>query len=376
MKLTEEKLINDLLFSRNQLLYQNGHPKLLEILRHTFENLSDKIFIVDWIPEQGEDIFTVLIDAEKIIIVELSKTEEELPLIKVLPIGEYYKKYRLSKIDKRKIETAINLTNNISKSRKEVAYMHNQNLLQTLTTPIEYLKLLHQYEDGPGYVENNNEYWDMIPEYIGAKCPICGEEYREKIDCYSLRNWLFGAQFNIFSEKSPKKVCEHYFFTENFLHLNGNEPQVNDTEIDYQSTLPPEVPYIQTPILSNDSSCRVVFHSLPISRIEGDEFVPRYSLFMLSYFVEPSEKEKLIRILGSYGNNPDRRTFTPGPGNEDDKEKRKLWRDLKHWVKKGKLYWLEPDNPDLPLKNSPVEDFPYAKIKGNHSSQQYPKEED
>ncbi|KAB2866372.1 MAG: hypothetical protein F9K46_02465 [Anaerolineae bacterium] len=38
--------------------------------------------------------------------------------------------------------------------------------------------------------------------------------------------------------------------------------------------------------------------------------------------------------------------------------------DLTQWVRKGKLWWLDLDRDDLPLRNSPVEEFPYADIKG------------
>jgi hypothetical protein len=40
------------------------------------------------------------------------------------------------------------------------------------------------------------------------------------------------------------------------------------------------------------------------------------------------------------------------------------WWDLPLWVKRKKLYWLDPNSPDLPLKSEPVEDFPYADIQG------------
>ena len=37
---------------------------------------------------------------------------------------------------------------------------------------------------------------------------------------------------------------------------------------------------------------------------------------------------------------------------------------MPYWVKKGKLHWLDLDDPALPLKSGPVSDFPYAGIQG------------
>lgn len=38
--------------------------------------------------------------------------------------------------------------------------------------------------------------------------------------------------------------------------------------------------------------------------------------------------------------------------------------DLLHWVREGKLWWLDLDQDDLLLINSRAKKFPYANIKG------------
>jgi hypothetical protein len=36
--------------------------------------------------------------------------------------------------------------------------------------------------------------------------------------------------------------------------------------------------------------------------------------------------------------------------------------DLRYWVQRGKLKWLDLSSPDLPLKSGPAEDFPYIEF--------------
>ncbi len=38
--------------------------------------------------------------------------------------------------------------------------------------------------------------------------------------------------------------------------------------------------------------------------------------------------------------------------------------DLRYWVERGKLHWLDLDDPTLPLKSGPANEFPYAGIQG------------
>jgi hypothetical protein len=39
--------------------------------------------------------------------------------------------------------------------------------------------------------------------------------------------------------------------------------------------------------------------------------------------------------------------------------------DLRYWVTQGKLAWLDPIDPALPLRPGPPEAFPYADIVGH-----------
>jgi hypothetical protein len=98
-------------------------------------------------------------------------------------------------------------------------------------------------------------------------------------------------------------------------------------------------------------------HTLPICRPEGQQFAPRYSLYIITYYSENPD-EMLNRrwqaarawstlLLPTYF--PDQAEIF----------------DLARWVRVGKLQWLDLLDPSLPLRTGPVALFPYVNIKGS-----------
>ncbi|MGE0085426.1 MAG: hypothetical protein AB7S75_13510 [Desulfococcaceae bacterium] len=80
------------------------------------------------------------------------------------------------------------------------------------------------------------------------------------------------------------------------------------------------------------------------------------------YYAPEKHKEELLDRLRNYEPDIERHSFFVWPfkkGTDSD-----LWWDLPYWVKQGKLFWLESDNPGLPLKKGTVEEFPYGNISG------------
>ena len=105
----------ELLQSKEKLLSGKNSAELLSALRANFPDLTDNVFIVGWIPEQGEDIFTVLVDGDKVVEVEISRTSPaENPVsFDVLTVQEYLKQNpALSKTTRRKLDAAIQLSQN------------------------------------------------------------------------------------------------------------------------------------------------------------------------------------------------------------------------------------------------------------------------
>lgn len=109
---------DDLIRSRDDLLYRDSNPHLLAALRSICPDLSDNVFVVHWIPEQGENIYTVLVDGTKVVEVEISRMEgvKNPVSVEVITLQEYFRRYpRLSKVLRRKLDAAIKL----SKTGKE-----------------------------------------------------------------------------------------------------------------------------------------------------------------------------------------------------------------------------------------------------------------
>lgn len=107
------KLSDELEHSRKELLSGRSNPQLLAALKANIPALSDNVYVLDWIPEQAEDIFTLLIDGYHIVEVELSRLAPMEPPIsfKVSELGTYLNcRPQLGKTMRRRLEVAIKLS--------------------------------------------------------------------------------------------------------------------------------------------------------------------------------------------------------------------------------------------------------------------------
>lgn len=235
--------------------------------------------------------------------------------------------------------------------------------LQILTTPSEYLAVWRELEKGRKKVMDMSEaYWQQIPRYLIARCPLCGGKYEESLDTYTLRRWVRAAMGDyVFWHGSAPSRCEHFVRAHHFINLNGLMPSISPSELDWSKMLSSEVPHVMANLLTDDVESYVVMHALPICRIEGNQFVPRYSLYMLTYYAPESNIEPLLDRLRHY--EPDEckvELLARPPGGPEGE----TWWDLPRWVKAKKLLWLDPDDTDLPLRAGPIEAFPYSNIDG------------
>ncbi|MGE8567936.1 MAG: hypothetical protein ACN6PV_15790 [Achromobacter sp.] len=99
----------DLLSSMASMFSGGTNPLLLAALKTAFPWLSFAL-IVNWIPEQAEDIYWVLIDLNRIATVEIPRSSNDVigVSVEVLDIN-IYKERRLSIDSRRKLEAAIEL---------------------------------------------------------------------------------------------------------------------------------------------------------------------------------------------------------------------------------------------------------------------------
>ncbi len=222
-------------------------------------------------------------------------------------------------------------------------------------SPTEYEVLCDPFRDGrgdhsPPYRDNEQtrHFWKHIPEYVTGRCPLCGACDTEPLDTYgNLHSW--GHSEESFYRNAQRHIgCEHFVGVQTFIHLNGIV--LNK----YSGS--PEIPYVMPIFLAHDPESHAVIHCLPICRVEEERFVPRYLAFMLTYYsLEPQALFDENAKRWEPGMGMVRRMF---PWESDN--------NLSHWVTRGRLWWLDldQDQDDLPLRNEPVEEFPYANIEG------------
>ena len=104
---TEARYRAELILSRDELFKKNGAPRLLKILRTNYPDL-DSAFVLHWIPEQGEDIYEILINEHEIIAVEISRTKMSDCVARTISVGEFLSQTR-SKQKKIKLAVALDL---------------------------------------------------------------------------------------------------------------------------------------------------------------------------------------------------------------------------------------------------------------------------
>ncbi|MCP4544177.1 MAG: hypothetical protein GY832_44260 [Chloroflexi bacterium] len=107
---------------------------------------------------------------------------------------------------------------------------------------------------------------------------------------------------------------------------------------------------------------------VPICRVEEGRFIPRYSLYIITYY----SSDPQLSYAHRWKNWKQEHHFPPFVRtpifSDSDQE---TWWDLVSWVKKGRLMWMDPDDPNLPLRTGPVESFPYVNIIGSRTSVTY-----
>lgn len=224
----------------------------------------------------------------------------------------------------------------------------------------EYVALLEPFRTFAGIDrlpyrddEDARRFWKYVPTCTIARCPLCGIAYTEQVNIYNMRNvWTLGNKPRIFQHQS---FCEHFVGAQGFIHLNGvipNHPYRGGSE----------VPYVMPIFLPDDPESYAVMHCLPVCRAEGNVFVSRYLLFTVTYYSQSPRTLQQKRDEERF--EPD---MKPLPRmyswREVDGVNQEAW-DLVRWVSEGKLWWLDLDRDDLPLRSGPAAAFPYANIEG------------
>lgn len=110
-RLADKEIEEGLERSRQSLLAGSGAPGLIEALRERIPTMSDNVYVFTWIPEQGEDLYDVLLDGMTVAHVEVPRPG--LPgqvVVDVMSLSRYRYLHRAqTKMVRRKLEAAIRL---------------------------------------------------------------------------------------------------------------------------------------------------------------------------------------------------------------------------------------------------------------------------
>lgn len=104
---TEQELREQLIESNHLLFKSEEKKKLIEIIKILHPEMTTA-YILDWIPEQGEDIYKILINDNLILEIELDRLNNEFePIVDTQTIPQYLQ--GLSKPGQIKLAVALDL---------------------------------------------------------------------------------------------------------------------------------------------------------------------------------------------------------------------------------------------------------------------------
>lgn len=109
-KITDQDLEKNLLDTQKDLYDGKLGTELLRVLKDNFPT-ADSAYILQWIPEQDEDIFWILIKPSIVSIIEVPRSSNHLmskSTFRVMTTDDYLKR-RLTPKTKRKVNLAVKL---------------------------------------------------------------------------------------------------------------------------------------------------------------------------------------------------------------------------------------------------------------------------
>ena len=246
-------------------------------------------------------------------------------------------------------------------------YQATKRLLQATFSPQSYRLILAKYQRGQIVTcfsadLAGPEYWSVLPTYLVARCPFCASTYTSAIDTHSLTGWAPHPEDyrSVYDDGHQQIGCDHFVGVQTFVNLLGQMP----VELSYYSSHL-DVPFVTPTLIPFDLPTVAVMHSLPICRIERDEFMPRYVVYMITYYALEPLALRVRRRAENEATVANDATFHPTllyTNNEAAAHPETF--DLARWVSHNKLKWLDLSSPELLLKDGPAYDFPYTNIEG------------
>ncbi len=191
-------------------------------------------------------------------------------------------------------------------------------------------------------------YWGALPRTTFAHCPFCLTPFHCTADSFSLAGWgsegvTLASEF--YHNPGPVSVrpwCRHFVGIHQFINLHNVVP----TELTNRPNPSAEVPYLNPGFFRSDFTTYAVLQAQPICRVEGDQFVPRYTVFSLTYFAD--DPRGLLRVHYAEqhawaGNDPEfyASALALPPGKTLDIRLDEMFYDLPHWALSNRLGWVD-----------------------------------
>jgi hypothetical protein len=108
--MTEQALIDELQSGRARLLADESAGGLLHAIRRRLLTITNNLYILRWIPEQGEDLYDVLVDGTSVAHVEIPRGGNRETVFELSPVEAYQRRAAsLTKTDRRKLQVAMQL---------------------------------------------------------------------------------------------------------------------------------------------------------------------------------------------------------------------------------------------------------------------------
>jgi hypothetical protein len=193
-----------------------------------------------------------------------------------------------------------------------------------------------------------NEYKESVPIIPLSRCPFCQQVIHHSLDTYDLDGLWWNYRGSVRPDYYQNTVCPHYLQISGAVHLSRPIKS-----IPMLVSPGPEVPFV-LPRLLEKGSVRAVIYSIEVGKHQA------YPIF---YFTE-SKKHK-FELFNSWGDNyyeweneEGKLIFDLTPETERHYDFK-----LESWIKNGKLFWINPGDIELKLRND-VEDCPYLNLPG------------
>ncbi len=239
------------------------------------------------------------------------------------------------------------------RARRDTATARVEELLRLLGQDKPSMPFAKRYALMNELERTQTAYYEVLPVLTLGVCPVCGTPTRWAIDTWGL-DGLWWAEHHRGVPPGPQS-CPHLRVITGAVSLQGKQPR----GVRFSYSHPgPEVPYVVPTMLTLPGMVAVV-RSMPMAN--------GYLAYPLTYYSpEPPPRALLVPWWG-------RRiaTTSQGPGGFGWGVTTDPWDfELRPYVERGVLRWIDPTVRVEALSERPASEFPFAGLPGARAPQE------